>query len=151
MALRFPLESSRCIVPSRCVIRSSGPRCQRSPEALGVGRALDHFCDSSGLSVSALVAHLGALPGFLATGPRLARVCAVSSGVCQLTPSGSRLGLTPSLRAWPNRGTSLCSMFLLYGVLLAYHAKVLCFNLKAGSSLPALLEVSREGPLGPRV
>ena len=138
MALRFPLESSRCIVPSRCVIRSSGPRCQRSPEALGVGRALDPSVTLLGSQFLPGLRILGLSPGFWLPVPRLARVCALSSGGCQLTPSGSRLGLTPSLRARPTRGTSLRSMLFFYGGLILYHEKMSYRFVQAG------------GPWGPR-
>ena len=45
----------------------------------------------------------------------------------RLTPSGSRLGFIPSLRARASRGTSLCFVFLLFRVLVVFRVVVLYF------------------------
>ena len=86
----------------------------------------------------------GLSPGFWLPVPRLVRVCALSSGGCQLTPSGSRLGLIPSLRARPTRGTSLRSMLFLYGVLILYHEQKSYYEKKS------YLYVQAGGALGPQ-
>ena len=76
-------------------------------------------------------------PRVFGAAPRPARVCALSSGVRRLTPSGSRLGFIPSLRARASRGTSLCVVFFLFLVLLVFRVLPLYFVVQA-AFLPGL-------------
>ena len=96
---------------------------------------------------------MGKSPGPAPKGGRSARARLASgcfARVGQLTPSGSRLGLIPSLRARPTRGTSLRSMLFLYGVSLLYQVKKSDLCRQADRlMIHSDRDLSREGPKGP--
>ena len=77
-----------------------------------------------------------------------------SAHVGRLTPSRSRLGSIPSLRARASRGTSLCYMFsfLLVQTCVLVLSTVLGISLflKFVKAAPVGGREPRGGPLGPR-